>query len=222
MAKLRLAGIHKSFDSTQALKDVSFSAESGEVLALCGENGAGKSTLIKILSGAVQPDRGDIFVDGSKVEIETPRQAIGLGIHTVHQELSLLPHLSVAENLLLGRMPHRRAAWMIDWTATRDSGASRTRQSRLREHRCRGADRFARRLHSADRRNRQGADRHARNSDPGRADGGAVGARDGHSLRQGPRSRQSAARRSFIFPIALKRSSTSPIASSFSRMAWAC
>ena len=119
MAKLRLARIYKSFDSTQALKDVSFSTERGAVLALCGENGAGKSTLIKILSGAVQPDRGEILLNDNPVHIETPRRAIGLGIHTVHQELSLLPHLSVAENLLLGRMPHKGPAWRIDWKATR-------------------------------------------------------------------------------------------------------
>jgi ABC-type sugar transport system ATPase subunit len=119
MAKLRLTGIHKSFDSTQALKDISFSAERGEVLALCGENGAGKSTLIKILSGAVQPDRGEIFLNDENLRIETPRRAIDLGIRTVHQELSLLPHLSVAENLLLGRMPYRGPAWKIDWKETR-------------------------------------------------------------------------------------------------------
>jgi ABC-type sugar transport system ATPase subunit len=121
MAKLRLAGIHKSFDSTQALKDISFVAERGEVLALCGENGAGKSTLIKILSGAVQPDRGEIFLNEERMRIETPRRAIDLGIRTVHQELSLLPHLSVAENLLLGRMPHHGPAWKIDWRETRNA-----------------------------------------------------------------------------------------------------
>ena len=77
-------------------------------MALCGENGAGKSTLMKILSGAVMPDEGEIVLEGNNVAIETPHEAIALGIRTVHQELSLLPHLSVAENLLLGRMPHRR------------------------------------------------------------------------------------------------------------------
>jgi ribose transport system ATP-binding protein len=119
MAKLRLTGIHKSFDGTHALRDVSFAADGGEVLALCGENGAGKSTLIKILSGAVQPDRGEIFLNEKNVRIETPHSAIGLGIQTVHQELSLLPHLSVAENLLLGRMPHDGPTWKINWNRTR-------------------------------------------------------------------------------------------------------
>jgi ABC-type sugar transport system ATPase subunit len=90
------------------------------VLALCGENGAGKSTLIRILSGAVQPDRGEIFLNDKSLRIETPRRALDLGISTVHQELSLLPHLSVAENLLLGRMPLKVMGWMIDWTGTRN------------------------------------------------------------------------------------------------------
>ena len=86
------------------------------MLAVCGENGAGKSTLIKILSGAVQPDTGVIALDGEPVAIRDPRHAIELGIRTVYQELSLLPHISVAENILLGKMPHRRSAWWVDWS----------------------------------------------------------------------------------------------------------
>ena len=82
---------------------------------MCGENGAGKSTLIKILSGAVQPDTGAIAIDGRRMAITDPRHAIEVGIRTVYQELSLLPHISVAENILLGKMPHRRAKWWIDW-----------------------------------------------------------------------------------------------------------
>lgn len=124
MARLSVIGICKNFDGTQALKDVSFRAASGEVVALCGENGAGKSTLMKILAGAVMPDEGEIALDGIKVAIATPQEAIALGIRTVYQELSLLPHLSVAENLLLGRMPHRGRSWRIDWDATR--AAART------------------------------------------------------------------------------------------------
>ena len=83
MTKLRVTGISKSFDGTQAVRDVSFDADSGEVVALCGENGAGKSTLMKILSGAITPDRGEIFLEENKVEIASPHQAIKLGIHTV-------------------------------------------------------------------------------------------------------------------------------------------
>ena len=86
------------------------------MLAVCGENGAGKSTLMKILSGAVQPDAGVVALDGEPVAIRDPRHAIELGIRTVYQELSLLPHISVAENILLGKMPHRRSAWWVDWS----------------------------------------------------------------------------------------------------------
>lgn len=119
-ARLSVTGIAKSFEGTQALKDVSFSVGRGDVLAVCGENGAGKSTLMKILAGAIAPDGGRIAVDGTDVEIATPGKAMMLGIRTVYQELSLLPHLSVAENLFLGRMPHRGPSWRIDWRTTRD------------------------------------------------------------------------------------------------------
>ncbi|MGF1627492.1 MAG: sugar ABC transporter ATP-binding protein [Alphaproteobacteria bacterium] len=113
---LEARGITKRYDGNPALLDVSFDASAGRVLALCGENGAGKSTLMKVLSGAVRPDAGEIRLEGRPVHIADPHYAIRLGIHTVHQELSLLPHLSVAENVLLGRMPHsRHAAWLIDW-----------------------------------------------------------------------------------------------------------
>ena len=117
MEQVAAENISKHFEATAALKNVSFSAEAGEVLALCGENGAGKSTLINILSGAIAPDTGTIRIGGSPVAIADPRQAIALGIATVHQELSLLPHLSVAENILLGRMPARRRSWVVDWSA---------------------------------------------------------------------------------------------------------
>ena len=117
MERVAVAGISKSFEATAALRDVSFAADAGEVLALCGENGAGKSTLINILSGAIRPDAGTIRIGGEAVVIADPHHAIELGIATVHQELSLLPHLSVAENVLLGRMPTRGASWMVDWPA---------------------------------------------------------------------------------------------------------
>ena len=87
----------------------------GRVLALCGENGAGKSTLMRMLSGATRPDSGTILLDGAPVDIARPADAMALGICTVYQELSLLPHLSVAENVLLGRMPARGLPFVIDW-----------------------------------------------------------------------------------------------------------
>jgi ABC-type sugar transport system ATPase subunit len=115
---LSVRHISKSFDGNVALRDVSVTAVAGRVLALCGENGAGKSTLMKIISGAIKPDEGEIVLDGNKVMIAGPRHAMELGIQTVHQDLSLLPHLSVAENILLGKMPHRRPRWIVDWHQT--------------------------------------------------------------------------------------------------------
>jgi ABC-type sugar transport system ATPase subunit len=117
MESLAVSGIGKSYDGNAALRDVSFSAARGSVLAVCGENGAGKSTLMKILSGATRPDTGTLRIDGEDIVFSDPREAIDRGIAIVHQELSLLPHLSVAENILLGKAPHRRFSWQIDWEA---------------------------------------------------------------------------------------------------------
>jgi ABC-type sugar transport system ATPase subunit len=91
-----------------ALDKVDLSLEKGEVRALLGKNGAGKSTLVKVLSGAVHPDSGEIRIDGQPVSITTPRDAFERGICTVYQEMSLVPGLTVAENILLGRWPQRR------------------------------------------------------------------------------------------------------------------
>ncbi|MGH6875023.1 MAG: sugar ABC transporter ATP-binding protein [Aestuariivirgaceae bacterium] len=120
---LDVVHISKSFDGTAALRDVSVKAAPGRVLAICGENGAGKTTLMKILSGAIQPDQGEILLDGVNVAIGDPHYAIELGIHTVHQELSLLPHLSVAENILLGKWPPRGLDWIVDWKVTEKRAA---------------------------------------------------------------------------------------------------
>lgn len=115
MAQLEVNKIAKSYDGNPAVREISFSVSAGKVLALCGENGAGKSTLMKMLSGAVTPDSGTIRMDGAAVTIGSPAEALARGICTVYQELSLLPHLSVAENMLIGRMPCRILPFMIDW-----------------------------------------------------------------------------------------------------------
>jgi ABC-type sugar transport system ATPase subunit len=119
--------ISKSFDGNVALRDVSVTAAVGRVLAICGENGAGKSTLMRILSGAIEPDVGEILLDGKNIAIGDPRHAIELGIHTVHQELSLLPHLSVAENIFLARLPPGRLSWTVNWRRTERSAAEAIR-----------------------------------------------------------------------------------------------
>ncbi len=113
---LVMRGIRKSFDGTQALKGVDFSARRGEVHAIVGENGAGKSTLMKILAGALRRDAGEILLDGQPVVLRSPFHAHQLGIRAVYQEFSLVRHLSITENILLGQMPVRRVKWMVDWT----------------------------------------------------------------------------------------------------------
>ncbi|HET7745746.1 MAG TPA: ATP-binding cassette domain-containing protein, partial [Vicinamibacteria bacterium] len=102
---LRVQGIRKAFPGVVALDDVALEVRAGEVLALLGENGAGKSTLMKILSGALTKDAGRIEVGGQAVEIRGPRHAQELGIRIIYQEFNLVPQLSVAENVALGREP---------------------------------------------------------------------------------------------------------------------
>ena len=102
---LRLDRISKSFGSVHALKSASMTLREGEVVALLGDNGAGKSTLIKAISGVHAIDGGDIFVRGQKASIASARDAMDLGIETIHQDTSLAPDLSIARNLFLGREP---------------------------------------------------------------------------------------------------------------------
>ncbi|MCL6443105.1 MAG: sugar ABC transporter ATP-binding protein [Alicyclobacillus sp.] len=100
---LEMAGVCKAFGGVKALTDANFSAFGGEVHAILGENGAGKSTLIKILSGSLRADAGTLSVQGKRINLRSPRDAIFAGVGTVYQELSLIPDLSVASNLFYGR-----------------------------------------------------------------------------------------------------------------------
>lgn len=100
---LEAQGLSKSYGRIQAMIDVSFGIHPGEVVGLVGDNGAGKSTLIKVLSGATTPDSGEIRLKGRPVRFRDPAEARGQGIETVYQDLSLAPHLSIADNLFLGR-----------------------------------------------------------------------------------------------------------------------
>lgn len=106
-ARLVMRGVEKRFGATHALRGVSLEVDAGEALALIGENGAGKSTLMKILSGAYVPDSGGIELDGRPFVPENPQHARGCGIEMIYQELTLAPHLSVEENILLGDEPSR-------------------------------------------------------------------------------------------------------------------
>jgi ribose transport system ATP-binding protein len=106
-ALLTLRGIVKRFGGVTALAGVDFTLRAGEIHALLGENGAGKSTLIKILGGIHRPDAGETFFEGLAVEVRDVSDADRLGIRLIHQELSLAPNLSVAENIFLGREPAR-------------------------------------------------------------------------------------------------------------------
>src|SRR5579883_3667978 len=102
---LRMSGISKRFPGVQALDDVTFEVAPGEIHALLGENGAGKSTLLKILSGAQQPDEGEIVLAGAPVTMTSPHDAQRLGVATIYQEFTLAPNMSVAENVFIGREP---------------------------------------------------------------------------------------------------------------------
>jgi ribose transport system ATP-binding protein len=103
-----LEGICKSFSRVQVLDNVDFHLKPGEIHALVGENGAGKSTLIKILSGALIKDSGIIRIEDKEVDIQKPLDAKMLGVQCIYQELSLIPHLSVANNIFLGMEKHTR------------------------------------------------------------------------------------------------------------------
>ena len=117
---LKAVDLRKEYPGTVALNDVSVNFEAGQVHALIGKNGAGKSTLIKMLAGAITPTAGAILIDDNPVSIGSPQQAFDKGIATVHQELSLVPDLTVAENILLGRLPKKKTLGgiFIDWDET--------------------------------------------------------------------------------------------------------
>ncbi len=109
---LELNHISKTFPGVIALDDVHFDLRKGEVHILLGENGAGKSTLVKILSGAYQKTSGEILLNQQEIHIKNPKQAQELGISIIYQELNLVPHLSVGENIFLGREPANRLGFV--------------------------------------------------------------------------------------------------------------
>ncbi len=110
--RLSLHGITKRFPGVTALDDVSFDVHAGEVHAFMGENGAGKSTLMKIGAGIHQPNDGHIEVAGTRVTLSSPSDATALGIHTVFQELTVLPNLDVGQNIMIGQEPMHAGVWL--------------------------------------------------------------------------------------------------------------
>jgi ribose transport system ATP-binding protein len=122
-ALLELSGITKTFGGVAALRAVDFSLAAGEIHGLVGENGAGKSTLMKIIAGVHAEYQGEMRLDGHSVTFASPRDARARGIGMVHQELSVVPDLSVAENVHLGAQPLHRFG-MIDWRGMRRSAAA--------------------------------------------------------------------------------------------------
>ena len=105
MTQLSLVGVSKIFGNSTVVDNVSVTVEPGKVHVLLGENGAGKSTVIKMMSGIYQPDKGHIEVDGQTVRIPNVEAARKLGIAVIHQELNMVPELSIMENLFLGALP---------------------------------------------------------------------------------------------------------------------
>jgi simple sugar transport system ATP-binding protein len=116
----RLTGVTKRFAGVTALSGVDFAVAPGEIRALLGKNGAGKSTLIRVLSGAHRPDAGHVELLGEGVELRSPADALARGVVTVYQELSIVPEMSVAENVVLGRWPRVSARGPVDLRGARE------------------------------------------------------------------------------------------------------
>jgi ABC-type sugar transport system ATPase subunit len=105
---IQLKGVSKSFGPVQALKKVDLELRQGEILGIVGDNGAGKSTLMKLISGVLIPDEGEMFIEDKKVKIENPQDARALGIEMIYQDLALFNNLNVADNVFIGRERTRR------------------------------------------------------------------------------------------------------------------
>ncbi len=126
-----LKGIDKKFGGVHALKHVDFHVKRGEIVGLVGENGAGKSTLMKVIYGAYQPDSGQILMDGKPVRFANPRQAMDQGIGMVFQEQSLIPNLSVMENIFLGNEKQFTRAGLFDWAKMAEAARHQLAKVRL-------------------------------------------------------------------------------------------
>ena len=112
---IQVQSLHKWYSGVHALKGVSLDVPQGEALGLIGDNGAGKSTLINILSGLHTPDEGEIRIDGKTVQIRNPKEAMALGIETIYQYNSMVPIMSIARNLFIGREPLKFSFAGLGW-----------------------------------------------------------------------------------------------------------
>lgn len=112
---IAVRGLHKWYSGVHALKGVSLDVRRGEALGLVGDNGAGKSTLISILSGLHRPDEGEVLVEGRPVAIRNPREAMNLGIETIYQYNSMVPVMSIARNMFIGREPLKWSLGGLGW-----------------------------------------------------------------------------------------------------------
>ena len=112
---LKISNVSKSFGAIQALRGVDFELRRGEIHAIAGENGAGKSTLMNIIDGILQPDSGEVSLNGESVQITSPARAQELGIGFVHQEIALCPDISVAENIFMAEISSSRK-WFMDYS----------------------------------------------------------------------------------------------------------
>ncbi len=128
-ARVEMLGISKAFPGVRALEKVDLTLKAGEVHALLGENGAGKSTLIKVLTGALSADEGEIRLDGKPVTIHTTADAQTLGISTVYQEVNLIPTMTVTKNMTLERQS--RSGGIISWRKSREIARQRLRRLNL-------------------------------------------------------------------------------------------
>jgi simple sugar transport system ATP-binding protein len=122
---IRMANITKNYGGVQALRGVDFHVRPNEIVGLLGDNGAGKSTLIKVLSGVVPLSTGEIYIKGRKVDIRTTNDAIANGIETIYQDSALVPQLSIARNLFLGREPLKGPAFLNRMDHEKMNGVAR-------------------------------------------------------------------------------------------------
>ncbi len=157
-------GVSKRYGGVRALQDAELTIEAGRIHAILGENGAGKSTLIKIIAGVVTPDEGRMLLDGEPVTFASPTEANAAGIACIFQELSLIPDLSVADNIAISNPPTRFG--LIDRRAQRRDRGGSAGARRRRQHPSAGAGQGPAAVAAADGGDREGARPQAAHPDP--------------------------------------------------------